>query len=480
MCKLSNIEPQKVFRYFEEISKIPRGSGNMEAISEYCVDFAKKHNLKYIKDDANNVVIFKNASKGYENSKPVILQGHMDMVCQKTDEYEINFEKDGIDIFVDGDFIKAKGTTLGADNGIAMAMMLSILEDESSEHPPLEAVFTTDEEVGMVGASALDVSILKGRRMINLDSEEERALTVSCAGGSDVKITIPFTKAIKKGTKITIKLKGLQGGHSGVEIDKGRINANILMGRVLNHLNKIFSFNIIAINGGTKRNAIPFECEVQLLVEDVDGFEKELIKYFSIVKEEISDAEPNCALGFSNDGQGEFEVLEKCVTDKIIYMLVITPNGIERMSKAIEGLVETSLNLGVLETLKNEILMQYALRSNKKSALDFLEKKMQTFAQFNNCKVEISGRYEPWEYREKSGLREVYVQAYEEKLGKKPDIEAIHAGLECAVFSASIENLDCIAIGPDMFDVHTAEESLSISSTKKIFEVLCQTLKKLI
>ncbi len=480
MQKLSDIEPIKVFKYFEEISGIPRGSGNMEEISAYCVNFAKKHNLKYIKDSANNVVIFKNATEGYENSQAVILQGHMDMVCQKSESSPIDFEKDGIDIFVDGDFIRANGTTLGADNGIAVAMIMAILADEELEHPPLEAVFTTDEEIGMVGASLLDTSILRGKRMINIDAEEEYALTVSCAGGNDVKIAIPFTKTTKAGTKVTIKLKGLQGGHSGVEIDKGRINANVLMGRILDYLNKTQALDIILINGGTKRNAIPFECEAQLLVEDVDDFEKELTKYFEVVKEEISDAEPNCALDFSNDGQGEFEVLEKSVTDKIIYMLIITPNGIESMSKAIEGLVETSLNLGVLETGQNEILMQYALRSNKKSALDFLEQKMQTFAEYNNCEVEISGRYEPWEYNEKSELREVYVKAYEEKFGKKPSIEAIHAGLECAVFSASIENLDCIAIGPDMSGVHTAEEKLSISSTKRIFEVLCQTLKKLI
>ncbi len=479
MQKLSQIEPKKVFKYFEEISKIPRGSGNMEAISAYCVDFAKEHNLKYIKDNADNVIIYKDASKGYEDTETVILQGHMDMVCQKTDECKTDFEKDGIDIFVDGEFIKAKGTTLGADNGIAMAMILSVLEDENLEHPSIEAVFTTDEEVGMIGASKLDVSLLKGKKMINLDSEEERALTVSCAGGSDVKITLPTTKTTKNGTKIEVTINGLKGGHSGVEIDKGRVNANILMGRVLNKIKQITDFDIIEINGGTKRNAIPLDCKAHILVDDESKVINTIKEYFGIIKEEIRDREPNCNIEVSVKNSGDFDVLDKKSTDKIIYMLIITPNGIESMSKSIEGLVETSLNLGVLKTDQNEILMQYALRSNKKSALDSLEEKMFFFADYNSCGVEISGRYEPWEYNDVSQLREVYVKTYEEKTGKKPSIEAIHAGLECAVFSGAIKDLDSIAIGPDMFDVHTVNERLSIPSTKLIYEILCDLLKKL-
>ncbi len=477
MHKLSQIEPQKVFKYFEEISKIPRGSGNMQKISRYCVSFAEEHNLRYIKDSANNVIIYKDATQGYENAKTVILQGHMDMVCQKTDESLTDFEKDGIDVFVDGDFIKAKGTTLGSDNGIAMAMMLAVLEDKTLEHPSIEAVFTTDEEIGMVGASKLDVGILKGKRMINLDSEEEAALTVSCAGGIDVKITLPLTKTTKKGTKIEVQINGLKGGHSGVEIDKGRVNANVLMGRVLNKIKQVTDFDIIGINGGTKRNAIPLEAKAEILADDECKVINAIKEYFGVIKEEFKDREPDCNIKISDKASGEFEVFDKKSTDKIIYMLLTTPNGVVDMSKSIEGLVETSLNLGILKTEQCGVVMQYALRSNKKSALDFLEERLLCFAKFNECDVETSGRYEPWEYRENSPMRDMYIQVYSNRVGKEPNVEAIHAGLECAVFSATINELDCIAIGPDMFDVHTVNERLSIPSTKLIYEILCDMLR---
>ena len=250
MEKLKGIKPEKVFRYFEEISAIPRGSGNMEGISAYCMAFAEKLGLRAIKDDANNVVIFKDGTKGYENSEPVILQGHLDMVCQKTEDCNIDFEKDGLDIYIDGDFIKAKGTTLGADNGIAVAMIMAVLESGEIEHPPIEAVFTTDEVIGLIGAGKLDMSVLTGKKMVNLDSEDPSVLTVSCAGGSDFIMKLPFKKIKKNGSRITISLKGLQGGHSGVEIDSGRVNADILMGRILNYAVGVANFDIISVNGG--------------------------------------------------------------------------------------------------------------------------------------------------------------------------------------------------------------------------------------
>ncbi len=479
MHKLSGVEPQKVFKYFEEISQIPRGSGNMEKISGYCVTFAKEHNLKYIKDDANNVIIYKDATQGFENADAVILQGHMDMVCQKTDESMADFEKDGIDIFIDGDFIKARGTTLGADNGIAVAMMLSVLADKNLEHPPIEAVFTTDEEIGMIGASKLDVSVLKGKRMINLDSEEENALTVSCAGGSDVKITLPITKETKKGTRIKVQINGLKGGHSGVEIDKGRVNANVLMGRVLNKIKQVADFDIIAIDGGTKRNAIPLDSVAEILAYDESKVTNAIEEYFGIIKDEFKDREPGCNIEVSVGSSGEFEIFDEKSTEKIIYMLITTPNGVTDMSKSIEGLVETSLNLGILKTEQCGVVMQYALRSNKKSALDFLEERLLCFGKNNGCETLLSGRYEPWEYRGNSPMRDMYIKTYSERVGKEPNVEAIHAGLECAVFSGNIKDLDSIAIGPDMFDVHTVKERLSIPSTKLIYEILCDILKKL-
>ncbi len=477
MNKLETLNPKNAFHFFEEICDIPHGSGNMDKISEYCANFAEQNGLEYIRDSANNVIIFKDGTLGYETAEPVILQGHLDMVCQKDEDIEIDFEKDEIEIIRDGDFLKANGTTLGADNGIAVAMILAILADDTLSHPPIEAVFTTDEEIGMIGASKLDVSLLKSKRMINIDAEEGDTVTVSCAGGSDIKLSVPFSRKSVNGTKISVSVKGLKGGHSGVEIDKGRVNASVLMGRILNHIKEL-DFDIISVNGGTKANAIPVSCTLELVSQE-EKLVDTLHGYFSIIKKELKDREQDVFLEINVENSGNFDVFDKTTREKITYMLLTTPNGVIDMSKSIDGLVETSLNLGILETKSDTVLFHYALRSNKKSALDFLEDKMISFAQYNGLSAEKSGRYEPWEYKDNSKLREVYVEEYKNKFGKMPKVEALHAGLECAVFSASIEGIDCIAIGPDMFDVHTTKERLSISSAKTIFELLCVILEKL-
>lgn len=476
MEKLANLQPNEVFKYFEDICSIPHGSYNMDKISKYCVDFANSIGLKVIRDEANNVVIYKDGTKGNENKLPVILQGHIDMVCQKTVERKIDFENDGLDIYVDGDFVKANGTTLGADNGIAVAMIMAILASKDLQHPPIEAVFTTDEEVGMIGASKLDVSVLNGKQMINIDSEEQDVLTVSCAGGSDVKITLPKQTKTVNGTKVTIEINGLKGGHSGVEIDKNRVNANILAGRILNHIS---DFDLIKIDGGNKGNAIPLHCETEVCVKDAESFVNALKDYEKIIAAEIKDREENFSLNIMVGEEGSFKAMDPVTRDKLVYMLLTTPNGIIDMSAVISGLVETSLNLGILQTQQDSIFMQYALRSNKSTALDFLEEKMVSFAKFNGCIAEKGGRYQPWEYKEKSYLRELYIETYKEMFGVAPKVEAIHAGLECAVFSSTIKDLDCIAIGPSMFGVHTVEERLSISSTNAIFQLLSRTLEKL-
>ena len=468
----------QVFKYFEEICAIPHGSGHMDAICAYCMRFAESNGLKALRDEAQNVVMYKPGTKGYENAAPVILQGHIDMVCQKTEESPIDFAKDGLETFTDGDFIQAKGTTLGADNGIAVAMMMAILASRDLPHPPREAVFTTDEEIGMIGAQKLDTTVLKGRKMINLDAEEAASLTVSCAGGSDVKIFLPMGKKIVHGTKVVLEIKGLQGGHSGVEIDKGRVNANILAGRILNAAKKAAAFDLIQIHGGTKGNAIPFCCRVELVAKDAETFMRSTEAYFAVVKKEIRQREEQCSLCLTPAGEGDFEVWDSVTRDKLMYMLLTTPNGVVDMSAEIEGLVETSLNLGILTTEPDGIAMQYALRSNKKSALAFLEDKLTAFAAHHDCRTEVSGRYRPWEFREDSLLQKIYREAFCEKFGHLPQVAAIHAGLECAVFAAKIQDLDCIAIGPDMFGVHTVNERLSISSTREIFEVLCETLKR--
>ncbi len=472
-----NFKNKRVFEIFEEISAIPHGSGNMTAISKYVIDFAKNNGLKFVTDSAENVIVYKSATKGYENAEPIILQGHLDMVCQKTAESNFDFEKDALEVFIDGDFIKAKDTTLGADNGIAAAMILAILERNDLFHPAIEAVFTTDEEIGMIGASKLDIANLKAKRMINLDSEEDDVVTVSCAGGSDFKAILPVSYVVKSGTEVTVTLKGLKGGHSGAEIDKGRINANRLAGRLLCLLSDKTNFEIISINGGDKANAIPNICQIKFCCDGAENFKNICEEYLKEIKTEISaresDFEPTVKIGES----GKYKVFAEKLKSDIIYVLTTSPNGILQMSAEIENLVETSLNLGILTTNSKEIVLHYALRSNKASALKFLSKKMELFFSKVNCSTESFGYYPPWEYRENSHIRDIYVKVYTEKFGVTPKIEAIHAGLECSVFSSSIENLDCIAVGPTLFDVHTVNEKMSITSVENMYSLLLDVLE---
>ncbi len=478
MSKSDSIKTERVFAYFEEICAIPRGSENMEQIALYCVDFAKKHSLEVIKDNANNVIIFKPATAGYENAEPIILQGHLDMVCQKEESSNIDFFKDGIETYIDGDFIMAKGTTLGGDNGIAVAMILAILESDDIPHPALEAVFTTDEEIGMCGAIALDTSVLKSKRMINLDAEEEDILTVSCAGGSDFKMVIPFDRKSANGAKINISIKGLKGGHSGVEINSGRINADTLAGRLLNHLNNICKFELISINGGDKGNAIPNSCNISACVDNANAFSDEASKYLGIIKEEISQREPGFEYTITAEETKEYDVIDSDIKEKLIFALLCAPDGVYRMSADIDGLVESSQNLGILQTNQDNIIMHFTLRSNKVSALKFLEDKMRTFAKCIPCTVETSGHYPPWEFNNNSRLQEIYKECFAEQFGFEAKVEAIHAGLECGIFASKIKNIDCIAMGPALFDVHTVNERLSISSAEKIYKLLINILKK--
>lgn len=475
MGNLSGLNPKKVFEFFEEICMVPRGSGNMEQISKYCMDFAQKRSLKAVCDENLNVIIFKDGTTGYENSDTVMLQGHMDIVCQKEAGLEFDFEKQGIVPYIDGDYVKAKGTTLGADNGIAMAMILAILDSNDLAHPPIEAVFTIDEEVGLIGAAKLNCEGLKSKKMINLDAEDPKTVTVSCAGGFDFKMHIPLEKTNKIGKCVKVVLEGLKGGHSGIEIDKGRVNADILAGRVLNHLSFENDFEIIALNGGDKGNAIPNRCEISIMASD--SIVPELENYLNIIKNEIADREPgfNFTIEIS---EGNFDVISSPKTKETVFMLSQIPNGVVDMSASIEDLVETSLNLGVLKTEADEILLHFMVRSNKKSGLEFLEEKLKTFAATIKCNIESYGHYPPWELNSNSALQEICKEVFREKTGFEPEIVAIHAGLECGMFSDKLKGLDCVAIGPELIDVHTINEKLKISSVKDIYECVLGILEK--
>ncbi len=478
MSDLNGIQPKRVFYYFNEICRIPHGSGDTAKIADYCMEFASAHGLEAQRDEYDNVIIRKPASKGYENAEPVILQGHIDMVCQKTEDSNIDFTKDGLDIYCDGDFVKAKGTTLGADNGIAVAMVLAILEDDSISHPEIEAVFTTDEEIGMIGAVNMDMSVLKSRKMINIDTEAEDTVTVSCAGGVELSALIPFEKENASGTAVNVNIKGLKGGHSGIEINSGRVNANIILGRFLSYMMSGVDFRIISVDGGDKSNAITPSGNIRLCVSDTELFVKKASEYLDEIKEEIKAREPYFDYSITLENDATFEVMDCNSVQKLIYALVCTPNGVMEYSAEIEGLVETSLNLGILSTGENSVVISYALRSNKLSALNFLTEKLKAFYSVITDKSETFGFYPPWEYREISLLRDLYTEIYRTNIGTLPNIEAIHAGLECGVFASRLDQLDCIAIGPSIYDAHTVNERLSISSTERIYKLILELLAK--
>ena len=469
--KLTHLQPKAVFHYFEEICAIPHGSGNMEKIRDYVVDFAKQRGLWVYTDKWCNVVIKKPATKGYEDHPAVILQGHLDMVCEKTPESTFDFERDGLNLGIDGDWIYAENTTLGGDDGIAVAMMLAILDAGDLAHPALEAVFTTDEETGMYGADGLDTSVLEGKLLINADSEEEGVLTVGCAGGARADITLPMTAATVAAPCYTITVDGLIGGHSGVEIHTGRQNANVLMGKFLCTLPA--DFQIVSIAGGQKDNAIPRSCTATVACEVNPA---DAVPAF-IANTRIA-ADPDLAVTVTAVDAVE-SAFDAASSKRAAQFLATVPNGVQRYSEDIEGLVETSLNLGVLKSDGNTVSASFAVRSSvgKQKAL-LLERLEQTAKEFDGS-FDSRGHYPAWEYRKQSRLRDTMVQVYRDQYGKDPAIVTIHAGLECGLFGDKIADLDAVSFGPDMQSIHTTEERLSISSTARTYAYLCQVLKSL-
>ncbi len=475
---LQDIDYKKIFYYFEEISKIPRGSGNCKEISDYLADFAKSRGLFFRQDEAFNIIIKKPASPGYEGCPALILQGHMDMVCEKVKESNHDFLKDGLKLYVEEDFLAAKDTTLGGDDGIAVAYALAILEDDSLLHPPLEVVITTDEEVGLLGASALDTSDLEGKYMINIDSENEDTLLVSCAGGMTSHCAIPVALERKAGKKLTVTVKGLLGGHSGAEIDKNRVNADILLGRLLYDLRKQ-SFDIISLQGGLKQNAIPREASAELLVKEEDSYQvlNEVKFLAEKYKNECRSNEPDLAVVTVQGEEKEYACLDADSRQRILCMLMDTPNGIQVMSPNIEGLVESSLNLGELYYADGAYHFVYGVRSSQASYKFYMSDKLCALTRQLGGSYSYDGEYPGWEYKKDSRLREIYGAACQEMFGRPVKIEAIHAGLECGILAEKMGDMDIISIGPDMKNIHTTEERLSISSTKRLYDLLCRVLK---
>lgn len=481
MNVLNGLEPQAVFKYFEEISGIPHGSSDTKRISDYCVDFAKRHNLNYIQDSFNNVIIFKDGSAGYENVPPVIIQGHLDMVCEKESGVEIDFKSEGLKLVLDNGVISAAGTTLGGDDGIAVAYALAVLESDNIPHPPLEVVFTVDEEIGMLGAAGIDCTPLKSKRMLNIDSEEEGYLLVSCAGGVTAVCHMDCQWETREGIHTDIMVSGLLGGHSGVEIDKERANACKILGRILYGLKSKLLFDILNVNGGLKDNAIPREASASLLIDkkDISNIKDYVKDVSEILSNEYKNTDKDISIEVKVNEEKTAKVMSCSLKDKIITALVNLPNGIQKMSSDIEGLVQTSLNLGILSTSEEEVSISFSVRSSISTEKDELVARLKCLMEALGGSVTCSGDYPAWEYMKDSELRELMVQIYEEQNGRKPIVQAIHAGVECGLFAGKISGLECVSFGPDIKDIHTPAERMNVESVKRTWEYLLEVLKRM-
>lgn len=483
MGVLEHLEPKSVFHFFEEICRIPHGSGNIRQISDYLKQFAADRGLECIQDELYNIIIIKEAAAGYEQEEPVILQGHMDMVAVAKAGSGIDMKKEPLRLYVENGMVRAQDTSLGGDDGIAVAYALALLDAQDISHPRLEVVLTVDEEIGMDGAKGIDLSMLRGRRLINLDQEDEGVIITSCAGGARVDVTIPLrreTEAEEDVQQLIIKVSGLQGGHSGVEINKGRGNANCLLGNILRSLSERFTVRVADMEGGLADNAIPREAEAVLVVK---SSEAEAIAAFveeeeNRIKETLGKNDPDVSIDkLYYDGRVFGSCYTVASTKQAFDCLNRLPNGVITMSREVEGLVQTSLNLGVVTLEHGRLQLSYAVRSSVDEEKEQLCRQMQEIAERMGASASVRNSYTGWAYRKDSPLRDSVAAVYERMYGQKPVFEAIHAGLECGILASKIEGLDCVSIGPDMADVHTAQESLDIASVRRTWEFLLEVLK---
>ncbi|MCH5273376.1 MAG: aminoacyl-histidine dipeptidase [Lachnospiraceae bacterium] len=476
LAELEQMDYKNVLYYFSELSAIPRGSGHTKEIADYLENFAKNRKLRYIRDAADNIIVYKAATPGYEEFPALILQGHMDMVCEKESDSSHDFLKDGIRLLTDGEWLFADKTTLGGDDGIGAAYCMALLADDTLRHPALEIVLTTDEETGMDGAKALDASAFSGKYMINLDSEEENVVLCGCAGGMRLTGKLPLKRTLAAGKTAAVTIRGLTGGHSGTEIDKNRTNAVLFLARYLFMLKERIPFLLADFSGGQKDNAIPREADALLLFPE--GLSDADIKTAEAAAEELSEeiraAEPDMEICFSvREGtEEEMPVLHPVSFEKFLFLLMQAPNGVQGKSAEIQGLTESSLNLGICHIKGQEAEIHWSLRSSKRSYLSFLKEKLAYLVDFLGGEWEVSGEYPAWEYKAESKLRKVYSDAYSEIFGKSPEFAAVHAGLECGIFGEKIPGLDMISVGPDMENIHTPAERLNIASALRIYRLL--------
>lgn len=476
---IKGYEPEKLFHFFEEISAIPRGSGNEKGISDYLVKFARERGFWVYQDDSYNVIIRKGGSKGAEDKPAVMLQGHIDMVCDKRAGVEHDFEKDGIRLVVKDGVLSADGTTLGADNGVAVALMLMVLDDENVKHPPVECVFTTEEEVGLNGAQALDKSLITARTMINMDSEEEGIATVSCAGGLRIQLARPVKRVDVEGTLLQIKAEGLLGGHSGTDIDKERQNANLLMARMADYLMKNTDGMLVGFSGGTKDNAIPRECEMSVIYKEKSEAKKAeemACGMAEIFADEISVYEPDFSCEVSVEENAQVRAVPEEDAKAFIYAMRIAPNGVYKRNIHMDGFVVVSSNIGVARAEEDRLLIVSAPRSSVATYQEDTKARFRILAETFGFDISFSGEYPGWSFQEESVIREVFKDSYHRLFGGELKIEALHAGLECGLFSEALPGLDAIAVGPTLYNVHTPDENVPLDSFARFYELLKDVL----
>ncbi len=467
-------EPANVFRFFEEICAIPHGSGNEKGIADYLEAFARERGIEYKRDHVHNVFMWIPASAGRENEPSVMLQAHTDMVCEKNEGTEHDFLTDPLELYLDGEYLRARGTTLGADDGIGVALILSVLDGSVLSHPAIEALFTVSEETGMDGVENFDFSQVKSRKLINLDSCDINTIICGCAGG--LRETIHFDGELEtnKMNAVNIKLGGLAGGHSGENINDGRASANKLMGRFLARIGEL---SLVTINGGGKINAIPRECVATVALNDVDGVYAAAKAFEAEIKNELSAIDGEFFIEITPAGVPE-RAFSVELSHRIVNTLRVLADGVLKMSYKVEGLVEYSRNLGVIITKGDTVEFLIHDRSGINAQLDETCREITALAELAGAKVDFGGRYGGWDFAAVSPLRDSYAAAAEKVTGKPIKIESIHAGLECGFIVDRIPDMDIIAVGPDMIGIHSPDERLELNSVETIFKIIVEVLSK--
>lgn len=474
MSDVSKLAPQEVFRYFKEISDVPRSSSHNEKISAYLVNFAKEHELEYYQDESGNVIIWKDGTPGYENSDMVMIQGHMDIVAEKTEDSTHDFQNDPLELVIDGDFLTANKTTLGADDGAAIAMGLALLDSTDIPHPPLEFIATVDEEIGMLGAYALDGSKIRSRKVINIDSEEEGIITVGCAGAVDIFTSFPADKKLVNGVKYKYVVDGLLAGHSGLDIHQERANAGQIVARLFLDAREKAELNIVSINGGRATNVIlgKVDGEVIVATSDVKAFEESIAASTKEIKAEYRTSDPGITVSIEAVGEASEEAVDTVCQDNFFKFIVACPTGAEHYSVELKGLVETSHSIGVVKLEDGRLITKSMSRSSVNSRNRLLARKIGIIAEALGAEVEHGSSYGAWEFNNKSDLLDVCINAYKEQYGEEPVVSAMHAGIECGIWAEKVGKVDAVSIGPDMTGVHSVNEELSIPSTERTWQYL--------